>query len=163
MGALRNMRAPGPVMAIAGALLLIMSLAMVMICGGVAQAARAHRNAVRLRQRHHQPRRVVRRHPRPRLHLRHLHHALRAQMIPAVASWYYDAGNTACGFHARYGIANRTLPCGTKVRLSYDSHTVVATVDDRGPYVYGRSFDLDQSTAQALGMTGVVTLSTQII
>ena len=35
-----------------------------------------------------------------------------------MASWYYDdAGATACGFHAHYGVANRTLPCGTKVRL----------------------------------------------
>lgn len=74
---------------------------------------------------------------------------------PTVASWYYDAGNTACGFHATYGVANKTLPCGTKVTLSYGGHTVVATVDDRGPYVYGRSFDLNQTTSRYLGMYGV--------
>jgi len=74
---------------------------------------------------------------------------------PTVASWYDDAGNTACGFHATYGVANKTLPCGTKVTLSYGGHTVVATVDDRGPYVYGRSFDLNQNTARYLGMWGV--------
>src|SRR5438067_1031038 len=33
----------------------------------------------------------------------------------AGASWYNDGGSTACGFHAHYGVANRTLPCGTKV------------------------------------------------
>lgn len=76
-------------------------------------------------------------------------------LAPMVASWYYDAGNTACGFHATYGVANRTLPCGTKVTLSYGGRTVVATVDDRGPYVYGRSFDLNQTTARYLGMLGV--------
>ena len=74
---------------------------------------------------------------------------------PTVASWYYDAGNTACGFHATYGVANKTLPCGTKVTLSYGGRTVVATVDDRGPYVYGRSFDLNQTTSRYLGMDGV--------
>jgi 3D (Asp-Asp-Asp) domain-containing protein len=74
---------------------------------------------------------------------------------PTVASWYSDAGNTACGFHANYGVANKTLPCGTKVTLSYGGRTVVATVDDRGPYVYGRSFDLNQNTARYLGMWGV--------
>jgi hypothetical protein len=76
-------------------------------------------------------------------------------LMPNVASWYYDAGNTACGFHATYGVANRTLPCGTKVTLSYGGRTVVATVDDRGPYVYGRTFDLNQNTARYLGMWGV--------
>lgn len=76
-------------------------------------------------------------------------------LAPTVASWYYDAGNTACGFHATYGVANKTLPCGTKVTLSYGGRTVVATVDDRGPYVYGRTFDLNQNTARYLGMWGV--------
>jgi rare lipoprotein A len=79
-------------------------------------------------------------------------------LSPTVASWYYDAGNTACGFHATYGVANKTLPCGTKVTLSYGGHTVLATVDDRGPYVYGRSFDLNQNTARYLGMWGVGTV-----
>jgi rare lipoprotein A len=79
-------------------------------------------------------------------------------LAPTVASWYDDAGNTACGFHATYGVANKTLPCGTKVTLSYGGHTVVATVDDRGPYVYGRSFDLNQNTARYLGMWGVGTI-----
>ena len=77
------------------------------------------------------------------------------ELAPTVASWYYDAGNTACGFHATYGVANKTLPCGTKVTLSYGGRTVVATVDDRGPYVYGRTFDLNQNTARYLGMWGV--------
>jgi rare lipoprotein A len=76
-------------------------------------------------------------------------------LAPIVASWYYDAGDTACGFHATYGVANKTLPCGTKVTLSYGGRTVVATVDDRGPYVYGRTFDLNENTARYLGMWGV--------
>jgi hypothetical protein len=73
----------------------------------------------------------------------------------AGASWYYDGGHTACGFHAFYGVANRTLPCGTKVSLRYNGRTVTATVDDRGPYVGGRDWDLNQNTASALGFGGV--------
>jgi rare lipoprotein A len=76
----------------------------------------------------------------------------------AVASWYYDGGQTACGFHATYGVANKSLPCGTHVTFSYGGRTVVATVDDRGPYVGGRTWDLNQNTAAALGFAGVGTV-----
>ena len=72
-----------------------------------------------------------------------------------VASWYNDAGNTACGFHATYGVANRSLPCGTKVQIRFGGRTVTATVDDRGPYVGGRDWDLNQNTAAALHFGGV--------
>ena len=77
---------------------------------------------------------------------------------PALASWYDDAGNTACGFHAGLGVANRSLPCGTKVMLRYGSRTVTAVVDDRGPYAGGRDWDLNQTTASALGFGGVGTV-----
>jgi rare lipoprotein A len=73
----------------------------------------------------------------------------------AGASWYNDGGTTACGFHAYYGVANRTLPCGTKVSLRYNGRSVTATVDDRGPYVGGRDWDLNQNTASSLGFGGV--------
>lgn len=76
----------------------------------------------------------------------------------AQASWYEDAGQTGCGFHATYGVANKSLPCGTKVTLSYGGRTVQAVVDDRGPYVGGRTFDLNQNTAAALGFAGVATV-----
>jgi peptidoglycan lytic transglycosylase len=76
----------------------------------------------------------------------------------AGASWYNDGGTTACGFHAQYGVANRTLPCGTKVALRYNGRFVTATVDDRGPYVGGRDWDLNQNTAAALGFGGVGTV-----
>ncbi len=76
----------------------------------------------------------------------------------AGASWYNDGGTTACGFHAHYGVANRTLPCGTKVALRYNGRSVTAIVDDRGPYVGGRDWDLDQTTAAALGFGGVGTV-----
>jgi rare lipoprotein A len=76
----------------------------------------------------------------------------------SVASWYDDGGSTACGFHATYGVANVSLPCGTNVAFRYGGRTVDATVDDRGPYVGGREWDLNQNTAGALGFNGVGTV-----
>jgi len=73
----------------------------------------------------------------------------------SLASWYNDGGTTGCGFHAYYGVANVSLPCGTKVTFSYGGRTVNAVVDDRGPYVGGRRWDLNQNTAGALGFGGV--------
>ncbi len=82
----------------------------------------------------------------------------RAGMVNAYhesyASWYEDGGATACGFHARYGVAHRTLPCGTKVTIRYGGRRVVATVDDRGPFVGGRDWDLNGAVAGALGFGG---------
>jgi rare lipoprotein A (peptidoglycan hydrolase) len=75
-----------------------------------------------------------------------------------VASWYNDAGTTACGFHAFYGVANTSLPCGTTVTFRNGGRQVTATVDDRGPFVGGRSWDLNQNTAGALGFGGVGTI-----
>jgi hypothetical protein len=74
---------------------------------------------------------------------------------PSVASWYNDGGSTACGFHAFYGVANKALPCGTKVTFEHSGRTVTATVDDRGPFVAGREWDLNQNTAGALGVGSV--------
>ena len=68
------------------------------------------------------------------------------------ASWYYDAGTTGCGFHAvsGYGVANKTLPCGTRLRICNGARCVVAEVDDRGPYVAGRELDLNVATRDAI-------------
>jgi rare lipoprotein A len=73
----------------------------------------------------------------------------------SLASWYNDGGTTGCGFHAYYGVANKSLPCGTRVAFALNGRTVTATVDDRGPYVGGREWDLNQNTAAALGFGGV--------
>lgn len=76
----------------------------------------------------------------------------------STASWYYDQGSTASGWHATYGVANRTMPFGTRITFYYGGRSVQAVVDDRGPYVSGRDFDLSQNTARALGFQGVATV-----
>ena len=73
----------------------------------------------------------------------------------SVASQYDDAGATACGIHATYGVANLSLPCGTKVKFFYHGRAITAVVEDRGPYVGGREWDLNQNLAAALGFDGV--------
>jgi hypothetical protein len=86
------------------------------------------------------------------------HAALLTAYQPSGASWYDDGGGTACGFHATMGVAHKTLPCGTHVTFRYGGHTVTAVVDDRGPFVAGRDWDLNQNTAAALGFGGVDTV-----
>jgi peptidoglycan lytic transglycosylase len=76
----------------------------------------------------------------------------------SLASWYNDGGTTGCGFHAYYGVANKSLPCGAQVTFAVGGRTVTATVDDRGPYAGGREWDLNQNTAAALGFAGVGTV-----
>jgi len=58
-------------------------------------------------------------------------------------------------------VANKTLACGTRVRVCADagghpSHRCAnAVVEDRGPYVAGRDWDLNIAVAQAIGFDGV--------
>jgi hypothetical protein len=47
-------------------------------------------------------------------------------------------------------VANRTLKCGTRVRIRIGGSIVVAKVMDRGPYVSGRTFDLSPAVCHAL-------------
>lgn len=78
---------------------------------------------------------------------------------PTLASWYnLYGGALACGGTLGYdtlGVANRTLPCGTRVTLRYHGRTLTVPVVDRGPYVGGREWDLTGATARRLGFEGV--------
>lgn len=75
---------------------------------------------------------------------------------PAAASYYGPGlygGALACGGTLQpgtLGVANKTLPCGTRVKLRYRGHTVTVPVVDRGPYVGGRDFDLTAATKERL-------------
>ena len=82
----------------------------------------------------------------------------------AFASWYGPGlygQRLACGGRlsaGTLGVANKTLPCGTKVTLRHGGRTVRVPVVDRGPYVGGREYDLTAATKARLrfGSTGVV-------
>ena len=78
----------------------------------------------------------------------------------AHASWYGPGlyGNhLGCGgtlYTGTLGVANKSLPCGTKVTLRNGSRSVRVRVIDRGPYVGGREYDLTAATAQRIGFSG---------
>jgi rare lipoprotein A len=50
--------------------------------------------------------------------------------------------------------AHRSLPFGTKLRVTHGDRSVVVTVNDRGPFVRGRVLDLSTAAARAVGITG---------
>ena len=50
--------------------------------------------------------------------------------------------------------AHRSLPFGTKLRVTHRGQSVVVTVNDRGPFVRGRVLDLSTGAARAIGLTG---------
>jgi rare lipoprotein A len=53
----------------------------------------------------------------------------------------------------RLTAAHRQLPFGTRVRVTYRGRSVVVTVNDRGPFVRGRSYDLSLGACRALGFS----------
>jgi rare lipoprotein A len=50
--------------------------------------------------------------------------------------------------------AHRSLPFGTKLRVTHGGRSVVVTVNDRGPFVHGRVLDLSTAAARAVGIIG---------
>ena len=76
-----------------------------------------------------------------------------------VASFYgNDAGNkTASGQRFNENAmtaAHRSLPFGTKLRVTRGDRSVVVTINDRGPFIRGRVLDLSTGAARVIGLTG---------
>src|SRR6266481_3715671 len=59
--------------------------------------------------------------------------------------------------------AHRSLPFGTKLRVTHGDRSVVVTVNDRGPFVHGRVLDLSTAAARAVGITGVGQVTAEVI
>ncbi len=51
--------------------------------------------------------------------------------------------------------AHRTLPFGTRVRVSHGSRSIIIAIADRGPFVRDRCIDLSRGAARALGVSGL--------
>ncbi|MBV8914231.1 MAG: septal ring lytic transglycosylase RlpA family protein, partial [Acetobacteraceae bacterium] len=49
--------------------------------------------------------------------------------------------------------AHRSLPFGTRLRVTHGGRSVVVTINDRGPFVRGRVLDLSTGAARAIGLT----------
>jgi hypothetical protein len=57
-----------------------------------------------------------------------------------------------------WGVAHKTLPCGTMLTLSHGANVITVPVVDRGPYVAGRELDLSLRVKAALGCTDLCTV-----
>jgi rare lipoprotein A len=86
-----------------------------------------------------------------------------------IATWFgpgFYGQATACGqtlTPAVVGVANRTLPCGTLVKVTYKGHALVVPVLDRGPYANHADWDLTAGAAQALDITETVRIGTRVV
>ena len=113
-------------------------------------------------------------------HHRH-HHSHHAKAQPAGDSWLnanasIGSESTGRGFSGKasfYGnesgsktasgqrfnqnamtAAHRSLPFGTKLRVTHRGQSVIVTINDRGPFIKGRVLDLSKGAARAIGLTG---------
>jgi rare lipoprotein A len=73
------------------------------------------------------------------------------------ASWYgpESGSRTANGEHfdgSSLTAASRTLPFNTRLRVTYRGKSVVVRVNDRGPFIAGRSIDLSKAAAARIGL-----------
>lgn len=125
-----------------------------------------------------------------RHHYRHHHHISRASeaqgdswrnanaaMTPSmgtgrsfsgVASFYGNESGRKTASGQRFNenamtCAHRSLPFGTKLRVSHGGRSVIVTVNDRGPFVRGRVLDLSTGAARALGISGLGQITAEVV
>ena len=69
--------------------------------------------------------------------------------------------------HQRYTAAHRTLPFGTKVRVTNikNGKSVVVTINDRGPFIKGRILDLSRSAFNRIASmsSGVIEVKMEVV
>jgi rare lipoprotein A len=83
--------------------------------------------------------------------------AVKGKPTYGVASYYWQGRKTASGerFSAdALTAAHRTLPFGTRVRVTSlaTGRSVTVRINDRGPFIRGRTVDISRAAAQSLGM-----------
>lgn len=91
--------------------------------------------------------------------------SISTESLAAKASWYgpgFHGKRTASGQvfnrHA-YTAAHRSLPFGSIVSVCHRSRCVKVRINDRGPFVKGRSIDLSEAAAKAIGCKGVCSVT----
>ena len=75
--------------------------------------------------------------------------------IAAVYSDQLQGRKTASGEpydRALFTAAHKTLPFGTRVKVTHKHKTVTVRINDRGPFTPGRIVDLSPTAAKALGI-----------
>jgi len=115
-----------------------------------------------------------------RHHHHHHHHASNTPSAAVGGSWLNanaaiapSSGRSFSGMASYYGnesgsrtasgqrmnasamtAAHRSLPFGTKLRVTHGDRSVVVTINDRGPFIRGRVLDLSTGAARVIGLTG---------
>jgi len=87
-----------------------------------------------------------------------------------MASYYGNESGSKTASGQRFNqnamtAAHRTLPFGTKLRVTHGTRSVVVTINDRGPFIRGRVLDLSTGAARAVGLTsaGVGRVTAEVI
>ena len=91
-----------------------------------------------------------------------------------IASWYDCATPGQCSKSRKTAsgekfnpnaltAAHKTLPFGTKVRITYKGKSVIVRINDRGPFVKGRHIDLSRAAARKIGCHGVCKVEMKVI
>src|SRR3954447_11279782 len=87
-----------------------------------------------------------------------------------MASYYGNESGSRTASGQRFNqsamtAAHRSLPFGTKLRVTHGGQSVVVTINDRGPFVRGRVLDLSTGAARAIGLTsaGVGRVTAQVV
>jgi rare lipoprotein A len=87
-----------------------------------------------------------------------------------VASFYGNESGSKTASGQRFNqnamtAAHRSLPFGTKLRVTHKGRSVVVTINDRGPFIKGRVLDLSTGAARAIGLTssGVGHVTAEVI
>ena len=76
-----------------------------------------------------------------------------------MASYYGNESGSRTASGQRFNqnamtAAHRSLPFGTKLRVTHGGSSVIVTINDRGPFIRGRVLDLSTGAARAVGLTG---------
>jgi rare lipoprotein A len=95
-------------------------------------------------------------------------HSGTGHSFSGVASFYGNESGSQTASGQRFNqnamtCAHRSLPFGTKLRVSHGGRSVVVTVNDRGPFVRGRVLDLSTAAARALGIEGLGQVTAEVI
>lgn len=102
-------------------------------------------------------------------------HSVKSEIVKStrkgIASWYGSGCRgemTASGERYNshdYTAAHKTLPFGTKVRVTNLSNGryVVVRINDRGPFVRGREIDLSAQAAKEINMDGLAQVKLEVL
>lgn len=85
-----------------------------------------------------------------------------------VASFYGNESGSKMASGQRFNqyamtAAHRSLPFGTKLKVTHGGRSVVVTINDRGPFIRGRVLDLSRGAARAVGLNGVGMVIAQVM